>query len=48
MRLSLIGAPTDVGASVAGCRLGPGALRVALLGSALRELGNDVRDVGDV
>ena len=48
MRLSLIGAPTDVGASVAGCRLGPGALRVARLGSALRDLGNDVRDIGDV
>lgn len=48
MRLSLIGAPTDVGASVAGCRLGPGALRVALLGSALRDLGHDVRDIGDV
>jgi len=48
MRLSLIGAPTDVGASVAGCRLGPGALRVALLGSALRDLGHEVRDIGDV
>ena len=48
MRLSLIGAPTDVGASVAGCRLGPGAVRVARIASALRGLGNDVRDVGDV
>ena len=48
MQLSLIGAPTDVGASVAGCRLGPGALRVARLASALRRLGNDVRDTGDV
>ena len=48
MRLSLIGAPTDVGASVAGCRLGPGALRVARIATALRGLDNDVRDVGDV
>lgn len=48
MELSLIGAPTDVGASVAGCRLGPGALRVAGIGRALTALGADVRDVGDV
>ncbi|MDO5092934.1 MAG: arginase [Propionibacteriaceae bacterium] len=48
MQLSLIGAPTDVGASVTGCRLGPGALRVAGIGRAFRELGCDVRDIGDV
>lgn len=48
MKLSLIGAPTDVGASVAGCRLGPGALRVAGLGGALAALGRDVRQVGDL
>lgn len=46
--LSLIGAPTDVGASVAGCRLGPGALRVAGIGRALASFGCDVRAVGDV
>lgn len=48
MKLTLIGAPTDIGASVAGCRLGPGALRVAGIGKALRALGVDVRDAGDV
>ena len=48
MPLSLIGAPTDVGASVAGCRLGPGALRVAGIGAALEALGQDVRQVGDI
>lgn len=48
MPLSLIGAPTDVGASVAGCRLGPGALRVAGIGAALEALGQDVRRVGDI
>ena len=48
MPLSLIGAPTDVGASVAGCRLGPGALRVAGIGAALEALGQDVRQVGDL
>ncbi|MGC3956191.1 MAG: arginase [Propionicimonas sp.] len=47
-RVSLIGAPTDVGASVKGCRLGPAALRVAGIGSALRAFDCDVRDVGDL
>lgn len=48
MELSLIGAPTDVGASVAGCRLGPGALRVAGIGRGLAALGRDVTDTGDL
>lgn len=48
MELSLIGAPTDIGASVAGCRLGPGALRVAGIGRGLRALGRDVVDAGDL
>ena len=48
MKLTLIGAPTDIGASVAGCRLGPGALRVAGIEKALRAFGVDVRDAGDV
>lgn len=46
--ISLIGAPTDVGASRVGCRLGPGALRVAGIEEALRAFGMDVRDCGDV
>ena len=48
MQISIIGAPTDVGASVSGCRLGPGALRVAHIGGALRALGHDVVDRGDL
>jgi arginase len=47
-QVSLIGAPTDVGASRLGCRLGPQALRVAGLGPALTAFGCDVRDVGDL
>ncbi len=46
--VSLIGAPTDVGASCKGCRLGPAALRVAGLGTALRGFDCDVRDTGDL
>ena len=46
--VSLIGAPTDVGASVIGCRMGPAALRLAGLGDALTGFGVDVRDCGDV
>ncbi len=48
MKVSLIGAPTDVGASTIGCRLGPGALRVAGIAEALAAFGADVRDVGDL
>ena len=47
-RVSLIGAPTDVGASRKGCRLGPAALRVAGVGTALRGFDCDVRDTGDL
>lgn len=47
-RVSLIGAPTDVGASRKGCRLGPAALRVAGIGTALRGFDCDVRDRGDL
>lgn len=46
--VSLIGAPTDIGASVIGARLGPGALRVAGIQRALEAFGNDVRDIGDL
>lgn len=47
-RITLIGAPTDVGASVLGASMGPQALRIAGLGTALRALGCDVQDVGDL
>lgn len=47
-KVSLIGAPTDIGASTVGCRLGPGALRVAGIGPSLERFGAEVRDVGDL
>ena len=46
--ISLIGAPTDVGASVLGCRMGPAALRLAGLQTSLEKFGSEVRDCGDV
>lgn len=46
--VSLIGAPTDVGASVRGAGMGPDALRVAGLGEALRARGFDVVDRGNL
>jgi arginase len=45
---SLIGAPTDVGASDRGASMGPEALRVAGLHRALEELGLNVKDCGNV
>ena len=46
--ISLIGAPTDVGASVRGAGMGPDALRVAGLAEALRGHGYDVIDRGNL
>jgi arginase len=45
---SLIGAPTDVGASDRGASMGPEALRVAGLSEALAARGLDVRDCGNL
>src|SRR3984957_15895770 len=45
---SLIGAPTDVGASDRGASMGPEALRVAGIHAALTERGLDVVDCGNV
>jgi arginase len=47
-RISLIGAPTDVGAGDRGASMGPEALRVAGLGEALAARGFDVVDRGNV
>ncbi len=47
-RVSLIGAPTDVGAGSIGSRMGPSALRVAGITQALRGLGLTVTDCGDL
>ncbi len=46
--VSLIGAPTDVGAGHRGARLGPEALRIAGLGEALSARGVDVVDRGNL
>ncbi|WP_326537815.1 arginase [Pseudorhodoferax sp.] len=46
--VSLIGAPTDVGAGRIGARMGPSALRVAGIGAAIAAFGLDVRDCGDL
>jgi arginase len=46
--ISLIGAPTDVGASVRGAGMGPDALRVAGLAEALRAQGFEVIDRGNL
>jgi arginase len=46
--VSLIGAPTDVGASDRGASMGPEALRVAGLAAALEGCGAEVKDCGNV
>ncbi|MGH8190188.1 MAG: arginase [Rhodanobacteraceae bacterium] len=46
--VSLIGAPTDIGAADRGASMGPEALRVAGLGRALAARGIDVVDCGNV
>lgn len=46
--VSLIGAPTDIGAGRVGCRLGPGALRIAGIDESLVAAGFEVRDCGDL
>lgn len=45
---SLIGAPTDIGASARGASMGPEALRVAGLQAALRDRGLQVFDLGNL
>ncbi|MFT4173147.1 MAG: arginase [Rhodocyclaceae bacterium] len=47
-RVSLIGAPSDVGAGTRGTSMGPEALRVAGLAEALMTQGVDVRDCGNL
>ncbi len=46
--VSLIGAPTDVGAGQPGARMGPEALRVAGIAEAIAQFGIDVSDLGNV
>ena len=47
-RISLIGAPTDIGAGHRGAAMGPEALRVAGLAEALRARGLEVLDRGNL
>ena len=47
-RVSLIGAPTDVGAGTRGASMGPEAMRVAGLQAALQAHGVDVQDRGNL
>jgi arginase len=46
--ISLIGAPTDIGAGAQGARMGPEALRVAGIFSALQNHGLEVKDCGNL
>ncbi len=46
--VSLIGAPTDIGAGMLGARMGPEALRVAGIAQAVAQFGIDVRDCGNL
>ena len=46
--VSLIGAPTDIGAGHRGASMGPEALRIAGIGNALTARGIDVLDRGDI
>ena len=46
--VSLIGAPTDIGAGMRGASMGPEALRVAGLASAIESHGRTVRDRGNL
>lgn len=46
--IALIGAPTDIGAGHRGGSMGPEALRVAGIEAALRRLGNEVIDRGNL
>jgi arginase len=48
LRISLIGAPTDVGAGTRGSRMAPEALRVAGLAQALAGHGAQVKDCGNL
>lgn len=47
-RITLLGIPEDVGSARPGCRMGPDAMRVAGLRSALLDLGHDVSDHGNL
>ena len=47
-RCTLLGVPVQEGAGRLGCGMGPGAFRAAGLAGALRELGHEASDLGDL
>lgn len=47
-RISIIGAPLDMGAGTRGSRLGPEAIRLTGLEENIRNLGFEVQDLGDI
>ena len=46
--ITILGAPVEAGAGVAGCAMGPAMLRTAGVVRLLKELGHDVEDRGDL
>jgi arginase len=46
--ISIVGAPVEAGASMAGCAMGPAMLRTAGIAKTLAGLGHDVEDRGDL
>jgi len=46
--VTILGAPVEAGAGVAGCAMGPAMLRTAGMVRTLADLGHDVVDLGDV
>jgi arginase len=48
LSITILGAPVEAGAGVAGCAMGPAMLRTAGVVRALSELGHDVVDLGDL
>jgi arginase len=46
--ITILGAPVEAGAGVAGCAMGPAMLRTAGVARMLEELGQDVEDRGDL
>nr|WP_113218646.1 arginase family protein [Agrobacterium sp. fls2-241-TYG-188a] len=47
MKCKLLGAPLRIGAGHLGCEMGPSALRLAGLDTALEDLGHEVEDLGN-
>lgn len=48
MQVKIVGVPIDLGANRRGVDMGPSAIRYALLGEKLQEIGHEVEDLGNV